>query len=47
METSLNNKKDGDRKAERFFLAFEDVLWKFSSRWPPLTGSGQIQGKTK
>ena len=30
-----------------FFLAFKDVFWKFSSRWLPLTGSGQIQRKTK
>ena len=30
-----------------FFLAFKDVFWKFSSRWLPLTGAGQIQRKTK
>ena len=30
-----------------FFLAFKDVFRKFSSRWLPPTGSGQIQRKTK
>ena len=39
--------KNGGRNAENFFLAFKDVFWKFSSRWLPLTGSGQIQRKTK
>ena len=34
-------------KRGEFFLAFKDVFWKFSSRWLPLTGSGQIQRKTK
>ena len=29
------------------FFAFKDVFWKYSSRWLPLTGSGQIQRKTK
>ena len=43
----MKNKKDGGRNAENFFLAFKDVFWKFSSRWLPLTGSGQIQRKTK
>ena len=43
----MKNKKDGGRKAEIFFLSFKDVFWKFSSRSPPLTGSGQIQRKTK
>ena len=42
----MNNKTDGDRKAETF-LAFKDVFWKFSSRWLPLTGSGQIQREAK
>ena len=42
----MKNKKDGGRNAAIFFLAFKDVFWKFSSRWPPLTGSGQIQRKT-
>ena len=32
---------------EDIFLAFKNVFWKFSSRWLPLTGSGQIQRKTK
>ena len=40
-------KKDGGRSAENFFLAFKDVFCKFSSRWLPLTGLGQIQRKTK
>ena len=43
----MKNKKDGGRNAEKFFLAFKDVFWKFSSRLLPLTGSGQIQTKTK
>ena len=43
----MKNKKDGGQNAENFFLAFKDVFWKFSSRWLPLTASGQIQGKTK
>ena len=30
-----------------FWLSFQDVFWKFSSRCLPLTGSGQIQRKTK
>ena len=30
-----------------FFLACKDVFWNFSSRWLPLTGSGQIQRKRK
>ena len=34
-------------KRGELFLAFRDVFWKFSSRWLPLTGSGQIQRKTK
>ena len=38
LETSLKNKKYGGR---------EDVFRKFSSRFLPLTGSGQIQRKTK
>ena len=42
----MKNKNDG-RNAEKFFWAFEDVFWKFSSRWLPRTGSGQIQRKTK
>ena len=29
-----------------FWLSFQDVFWKFSSRCLPLTGSGQIQRKT-
>ena len=28
-------------------MGFKDVFWKFSSRWPPLTGLGQIHRKTK
>ena len=28
-------------------MAFKDVFWKFSSRWLPLMGLGQIQRKTK
>ena len=28
-----------------FWLSFQDVLWKFSLRCLPLTGSGQIKGK--
>ena len=47
LETSLKNKKDGCRNAENFFLAFKNVFWIFSSPWLPLTGSGQIQRKTK
>ena len=42
----MKNKNDG-RNAEKFFWAFQDVFWKFSSRWLPRTGSGQIQRKTK
>ena len=42
----MKNKNDG-RNAEKFFWAFDDVFWKFSSRWLPRTGSGQIQRKTK
>ena len=42
----MKNKNDV-RNAEKFFWAFEDVFWKFSSRWLPRTGSGQIQRKTK
>ena len=34
-------------ETRRNFLAFKDVFWKFSSRWLPLTGLGEIQGKTK
>ena len=41
------NKKDGGRNEGASFLAFKDVFWKFSSRWLPLTGLGQIQRKTK
>ena len=29
-----------------FWLSFQDVFWKFSSRCLPPTGSGQIQRKT-
>ena len=29
------------------FFAFKDVFWKCSSRWLPVTSSGQIQRKTK
>ena len=43
----MKTKKNGGRNADNFFLAFKDVFWKFSSRCLPLTGSGQIQGKTK
>ena len=47
LETSLKNKKDGGRVAEDlFWLSFQDVFWKFLSRYLPLTGSGQIQMKT-
>ena len=28
-------------------MDFKDVFWKFSSRWPPLAGLGQIHRKTK
>ena len=42
----FENKKDGGRNVENFFLAFKDVSWKFSSRWLPLAGSGQVQRKT-
>ena len=41
------NKKRWRPKREEFFLAFKDVFWKFSSRWLPLMGLGQIQRKTK
>ena len=37
----------GCRNAENFFLAFKNVFWIFSLPWLPLTGSGQIQRKTK
>ena len=47
LETSLKNKKRWRPKRGEIFLAFKDVFWKFSSRWLPLTGSGQIQRKTK
>ena len=43
----MKNKNDGGRNADNFFLACKYVFWKFSSRWLPLTGSGQIQRKTK
>ena len=47
LETSLKNNKDGGRSREKkFFLAFQDVFWKFSSRCLPITRSGQIQRKT-
>ena len=32
---------------EKFIFAFKDVFWEYSSRWLPLTGSSQIQRKTK
>ena len=47
----MNETEKGHKKmaaeTRRIFLAFKDVFWKFSSRWLPLTGSGQIQRKTK
>ena len=35
-----------DGVEKKFFLAFQDVFWKFSSRCLPITRSGQIQRKT-
>ena len=34
-----------DGVEKKFFLAFQDVFWKFSSRCLPITRSGQIQRK--
>ena len=35
-----------DGVEKKFFLAFQDVFWKFSWRCLPITRSGQIQRKT-
>ena len=47
MIKNLFTNSDYNKRSWRSFLAFEDVFWKFSSRWLPLMGSGQIQRKTK
>ena len=33
--------------AEKFFLAFQDIFWRFSSRCLPITSSGQTQRETR